>query len=525
MIANGVTGGCHRLGLTAVIVNEEHDATDLQVMRCRVGAQLGCCRRDAGLSQPQLGQVLGRTRSLISKVEHGTRAMPAALWQLADGVCNAQGALMAEYTQLATVEADYRERCRARRHREQIQRAAVYAQTNAVRALPSGVPNGRDDACAELVLASAGLAEDLLAVVVKIIRRLGRREAIRLAGSVLVALGLPGLDLDPDETERVVQAVEAPCLVDAHVIKTLAVTLASCKRLEDRLGPSQVVDTVIAQHHLLHRIQAGCPSQLRKPLSLVDSNMACAIGWYLIEMGHDSEGRGYLEHARQAAHDAAHPAYAAYAACYLSHAAFLRADTPTALDSAAAARSLAARTNDSRLKAFAEQQAAGAYALDGQYSPCLAACDRAHNFLITADGSAPDSPAYWVDHSVIDCKHSTLLSLLGRPQQALDAATAAHTQFNRNTYVRMYGFCQVRLAHALVLSQEINEAAHILGDAANHANLSTRLTQELHATRKLMQPWATTPSVKTLDDQLMVCGLTPTTRIIPGLTTLGDQQE
>jgi hypothetical protein len=434
--------------------------------------------------------------------------MPAALWELADKVCGAQGVLIAEYTALAAVEADYRERCRTRRHREQIQRAAAHAHADTVRVLSSsGLPDGGDEDDPGLALVSAGLAEELLAVVVKIIRRLGRREAIRLAGTVLAAVGLPGLNPDSNETTRVIQAVEAPSRVDAQVVKTLAVTLASCRRMEDKLGPSQVVDTVIAQHQLVHRLQSGCPSQLYKPLSLVDSNMACAIGWYLIEMGHYEEGRGYLEHARKAAHHAANPAYAAYAASYLSHAAFLRGDTPTALDSAAAARSLAARTGDGRLKAFAEQQAAAAYALDGQYGPCMVACDRAHNFLTIANGSVPDSPAYWVDHGVIDCKHSTLLSLLGKSHQALDAATAAHARFDRSTYVRMYGFCQVRLAHALALSGDISQAASVLGDAANHANLSTRLTQELYDARELMTPWNGTPAVKTLDDQLHECGL------------------
>lgn len=489
---------------------DDNCAVDIQVVRCRVGARLASCRREAGLSQPELGQVLGRTRSLISKVEHGTRAMPAALWELADQMCNAQGVLVAEYTALAQVEADYRDRCRTQRHREQIHRASI--QAGALPARPvlvsPGVPGaGGGDVRCEMALVSAGLAEELLAVVVKVVRTLGRRDAIRLIGSVLAAAGLPGLLVDLDETTRLIHAVEVPRRVDAQVVHNLAATLAYCKRLEDTLGPREVLDTVTAQHRLVHRLLAGdCPEQLRKPLHLVDSTIACAIGGYLVGMGQPEESSRYFAHARKAAHDAGNPVCAAYAAANTSFVAFERGDTPTALDAAAAARSLAARTDDTRLKAFAEQMSAAAYALDGQYDPCVRACDRAHDFLTTANGSAPDSPAYWVHHGSIDGQRGRLLSRLGKPQQALDAAHIALAHYDP-TYIGRYTLCQIRLGHALVLSEEINEAACVLAEAASRAHLYPRLTQELHTARALINPWNNTHAVKTLDDQLHECGL------------------
>ncbi len=189
-----------------------------------------------------------------------------------------------------------------------------------------------------------------MAVVTRLGRSLGRHDAMHLAGSVLAAAGLGGLDAD--EYTRLAQAVDSPHRVDAQVVQNLATTLAYCQRLEDKLGPCQVLDTVIAQHRLIHRLLAGgCPDQRRKPLSLVDSNMASAIGGYLVDMCHPQEAKGYFKHARTAAHDVGNPAYAAHAATNSSFAAFLRGNTPTALDSAAATRSLAARTDDVRLKA------------------------------------------------------------------------------------------------------------------------------------------------------------------------------
>ncbi|MGH3929658.1 MAG: hypothetical protein ACRDTF_06740 [Pseudonocardiaceae bacterium] len=346
-----------------------------------------------------------------------------------------------------------------------------------------------------------------MAMVTRLVRSVGRRQAMQVASWVLAAVGLS--DLDADEYTRVAQAVVTPRRVDAHVVESLAATLAHCKRQEDKLGPCEVLDTVLAQHGLVRRIlEGGCSDKLIKPLKLVESNIASTIGGYLIDMGHPDVAKGYFERARKAGHEASNPASAAYAAANASMAAFLRDDAPTALDMAAAARALAARTNDVQLKALAEQMAAAAYALDGQHGPCMTASGRAHELLASANGLAPDSPAYWLHHGTVDSQRSLFLCLLGRPKQAVEAASTARDRFNR-TFVGSYTRCQIRLSHALVLDKEITEAAHILGNAATQANLSPRLTAELHTTRALLQPWHHTHAVTTLDAQLEACGLRP----------------
>lgn len=480
----------------------------VEALRRSLGAHLATHRTAAGISQPQLGHALGKTRSLISKIENGTRTLPAALWRIADDLCHAEGALVAEHSLLTQAERAYRAR---RRHAQRQQTRTAKPVLPTWRELISPVVLLRtgEDAWPRItvVTLSGGcgkLAEELMAVVTRIVRALGRRDAIYLAGSVLAAAGV--VDLNADEYTRLAQAVGSPHRVDAQVVQNLAAMLAHSKRLEDKLGPCQVFEMVVAQHRLLHLLEGGCPSHLRKSLSVVDSNMAASIGGYLVNMGHPDESRNYCEHARKAAHDASNPALAAYAAANTSFAAFERGDRPAALDSAAAARSLAARTDDHRLKALVEQTAASAYALDGQYGPSMTAYDRAHDFLTTAGGSAPDSPAYWVHHGSIDSARSLLLSRLGKPQEALEAASTALAQFDP-TYIGGYARCQVRLGYALVLSQDITEAARVLGDAAPHAHLYPRLTAEFHTARALMQPWQHTQAVTTLDDQLHTYGL------------------
>jgi hypothetical protein len=138
----------------------------------------------------------------------------------------------------------------------------------------------------------------------------------------------------------------------------------------------------------------------------------------------------------------------------------------------------------------------------------MSASARAHDFLTNANGSIPDSPAYWVHHSIIDDTASNFLVLLGRPAEAVEAAATAQAQYDR-TYVARYALCQVRLGHALVLSKDITQAAHVLGDAATQAHLYPRLTAELYNARALMQPWANSHAVKTLDAQLEASKLLP----------------
>jgi transcriptional regulator with XRE-family HTH domain len=494
----------------------------LEVLRSGLGAQLAIYRTAAGISQPELGRAIGRTRSMVSRIEHGTRALPEALWKITDELCRAEGVLIAAHAKLMQAEVDYRARRRIP-HR-QIQPMPAQQGT---RRSPWPVPAGRgrdlDVAWLQETRVDGALAEELLEVVIRLVQSMGRREAMRLAGSVLAAVGLSGL-LDADEYLRVAQAVISPSRVDAQVIKNLAVTLAVCKRQEDKLGPCQVLDTVVAQHRLVRRLLAGdCPQKLYKALSLVDSNMAATIGGYLIDMGQPEAASRYFTHARRAAHNASNTAYATYAAINTSFAARLRVDVPTALDSAAASRSLAARTDDAQLKALAEQMAAGAHALDGQYGPCMSASARAHDFLTNTNGNVSDSPAYWVHHGIIDDQASNFLALLGKPEQAVEAAYIAQAQYDR-TYVARYALCQVRLGHALVLSKDITHAAHVLGDAASQAHLYPRLTTDLHIARAMMQPWSATRPVKKLDAQLEAYGLMTTTNTTPESAAPGDQQ-
>ncbi|MBV9142134.1 MAG: helix-turn-helix domain-containing protein [Pseudonocardiales bacterium] len=86
---------------------------------------LATYRTAAGVTQLQLGRALEKTRSMISKIESGTRGLPAALWRIADDLCHAQGASVAEHNEQEQAERDYR--AHRRLHRRQAQRGQTQA--------------------------------------------------------------------------------------------------------------------------------------------------------------------------------------------------------------------------------------------------------------------------------------------------------------------------------------------------------------------------------------------------------------
>ncbi len=465
---------------------------DLDQSRADLGQQLAASRRAVRLSQTALAGLIGCVRSTVSHIEHARRRSDRDFWKLADTHCCANGMLLAAFDALEAAEADYRARREVQEARVELDRLMVSRAPNTVKAWAGlGV--------------SSELASELFRLMKRLAELMDRRELLRLVGWATTTAA--GALINLDEWDRLVRSIDAPHRVDAQTIDSLSAFLWHCKHQEDALGPAMVVDTVLAQHGIVRRLLSECPAPLRPRLLSLHSDMAAAIGGHLVDLDHHDRAQPYFRDARIAGHEAGNRVCAAYALSCASHAAYLRGETCTAVDTAAAARNLAARTDDALVKVLADQRAAGAHALDGQHAACLAAYARAREGLAAAVPGV-ESPAYWVHSGSIESKLSDDLVKLGRPREAVEAAQAAAGRFDpsfRGSYAR----CQVRLATALVLCEEIDEAARILGAAAGTASASPspRLTAELCTARAQLQPWQRTYAVKTLDAQLAACGV------------------
>jgi DNA-binding XRE family transcriptional regulator len=69
--------------------------------RCTLGVQLAACRRAVGLSQAQLAEKIGFSRSTIANVETGRQHVPRGFWESADTAVSAGGSLVAAHEELA----------------------------------------------------------------------------------------------------------------------------------------------------------------------------------------------------------------------------------------------------------------------------------------------------------------------------------------------------------------------------------------------------------------------------------------
>ncbi len=484
------------------------DRAELDQSWVVLGQRLAASRQVARLSQKALGGLIGCVRSAVSHVEHARRRSDRLFWELADQHCGAEGVLLAEFDALEAAEVDYRARCAVQQAQAVLDRLAESRRptgASSVAAAPAGPPDPITVEVGPVGGVSREFADELCRLVERLEGLVDRRVLMAALGWVM-STAAGGL-ISPDEGNRLTAVGERPRRVDVPTIESLSTFLQQCKRHGNVLGPSVVHDAVLAQHDLARELLPQCPAQLRPRLLSLHSDTATTLGETLLELNNHDRAQHYFRDARIAAHEAGDHVHAAAALAGASVSAYLCGEACTAMDPAAAARSLAARTDDAQVKAYADLRAAAAHALDGQHAACLAAHARAREGLAAV---VPDieSPAYGIHSGTIDSQFSAYLVTLGRPREALQAAQAAAGRFDPSLRVG-YARCQVRLATALVLGEEIGEAARVLGAAAVMASASPspRLTAELRATRAQLQPWHATHAVTTLDAQLEACGI------------------
>jgi hypothetical protein len=264
-----------------------------------------------------------------------------------------------------------------------------------------------------------------------------------------------------------------------------------------------VLHTVIAQRELVDSLLDECPDELRPRLLSVYSSMSSSAGFYFFDLEDPASAMHYCDQAREAAQEARNTELAIYALCNMSYFASWQGKAHAGLDFAAAAQSLAAKTDDQLLRVCAAERAGTAYAVDGQSKECMAAFDQAHAGLVSVTDVSPTSPAYWYHEGLIASQQSDCLLRLGMPTEAAASAERGLQLFD-SSFVGSLAFCALRLGTARLLSGKIEEAARVIGEGALLAtrNRSARLTSEVRAARGRMGPWWDTPAVKELDERL-----------------------
>lgn len=358
------------------------------------------------------------------------------------------------------------------------------------------------------------LYEQLKHVLGEWAQTMNRRKLLRLLGwAATVVAATPVSGLDTDEQERLVRALAVPSRVDAQVIDHIEGVLQYCKRQEDALGPQAVLHSVLAQRKLVDSLLGECRDELRPRLLSVYSSMSSSVGFYCFDLDDADSAMRYCDQGRAAAQEARNTELAAYALCNMSYFASWQGKAHAGIDFAAAAQSLARKTDDVLLQVCAAERAGTAYAVDGQYKECMNEFDMAQAGMVSAGSvdvfkGAPESPAYWYHEGLIASQQSDCLLRLGKPLEAASKASEGLQLFD-SSFVGSLAFCALRLGTAHLLSGEVEEAARVVGEGAVLATQSrgVRLTREVRGARGRMEPWRETLAVRELDERLVGVGL------------------
>jgi DNA-binding XRE family transcriptional regulator/tetratricopeptide (TPR) repeat protein len=352
------------------------------------------------------------------------------------------------------------------------------------------------------------LRDQLTGVLGEWAHTMNRRDLLRLLRwAATIVAAAPVINLDPDEQQRLAKAIALPSRVDERVIDHIEVMLLHCKWQEDVLGPHAVLHTVLAQRELVNSLLGECPAELRPRLLSVYSSMSTSIGTYFFDLDDPTSAMSYCDQAREAAQEARNTELAIYALCNMSYFASWQGKAHAGIDFAAAAQSLAGKTDDVLLQAYAAERVASAYGFDGQYRECMVAFDQALEGLTLPAGSrSPESPVYWVNEGFIASKQSECLLRFGNPAEAATSAQKA-LQLVDSSFIHGLAYCTLRLGAARVLSGDIEEAARVIGEGGLLAARirSARLTREVRVARERLEPWRETSAVRELDERLVGC--------------------
>jgi hypothetical protein len=322
-----------------------------------------------------------------------------------------------------------------------------------------------------------------------------RRELLQVLGwATTAAVASPPLTmLDSEEQERVARAIAAPGRVDETVIGHIEEVLRRCLRQDDALGPQAVLNTVLGQRALVQTMLMECPSKLRPRLLSVYSDLTGFTGWLSFDLKDFGSAWYYYEQARTAAHEAHDSALGALALCKMSHLATWEQKPRVAIDHAIAAQRWAGHTDDARLRAYAADVAARAYAIDDWHtspSSCRAELEQAEAYVDQGDsdrlapGRAPSaSLVYFVTRAELLATQSRCLLQLADPVAAATKAQES-LQLMDHSFVRNMAFATLYLGRAHLQNGEVEQATVSVGNAVELAvrNRSARLMDEVQGT-------------------------------------------
>jgi hypothetical protein len=302
--------------------------------------------------------------------------------------------------------------------------------------------------------------------------------------------------------------LDSPQRVDETIIGHIEDVLWRLIRQDDALGAQVTLETVLAQRNLVRLILPECPGRLRPRLLSLFSNYSLQAGWVFYDLTDFDSASYYYEHARTTAHEAENTELGALVLCTMSHLATWRGQPRVGIDHAVAAQGWAALAGEPRLKAYAADVAARAFALEGQRTACMQQLEIAGTSLAAAADDPGQSRMYFYTPGQWTGTKSHCLLQLGDVRGAVSSGEESLAMVEPS-FVRNLAFTKLFLGDAYAAANELDHAVSIIGEAVPLAekNRSARLLEHLRSTRRKLSPWQRSGSVQQLDEQLRAYGM------------------
>lgn len=335
-----------------------------------------------------------------------------------------------------------------------------------------------------------------------------RRDVLaRLSTAFAVAAAVPLVDLtDADEQTRVARVLDEPHRLDAATLDHAEAILLRCRQQGDVVGPQVALQTALAQRHAVGRIASTAPSRLRNRALSIHAELTQLVGWLLFNLGDYRRAQHYYDEARSTAHDAENVELVTYVLCTMSHLATWQGKPRVGIDHAIAAAAWAEQAGSPHARAYAADVAVRAFIADGQRDKGKAALakERAAVGDLTHEGASPSAPWwYFYDKSFYWGTVSEYALEFNRAEdahRAIDRSLALVDQTNLHNYA----FQLLVRGEAFLRQEEIAESTRVIGDVASltAVHASGRLDQRIDGLRHRLSRWATTRSVRELDERL-----------------------
>ena len=400
---------------------------------------------------------------------------------------------------------------------------------DAVHRLLDGLPPMSSPASGE-GLAVARLRQDefgcLVAALINWADDMRRRDMLTLIASAATVAHVSPLlaHLNNDDLERLALVAATPSRIDEQTLGHIEAILQHAIHQEDVLGPHAVLETALAQYHLVHRLLASGPGEdVERRLTRLLADISRFIGWLLFNSGQLAGAEHFYGQARRAAHDADDDVMTSYVLAQWSHLATWNKDPRQGIEHSLGALAWATRAGSPALISYANDVGARAYAAllhrqnsrtrSKDHSRCRTAMSASRTNFAKSTADDPGRPlVYFFEPNMLDLTGALCHLDMGEPDKALscahDAITAMGTAFPRNR-----AFAHLYLSRAYAHKHEVGQAGVELAEAARLTgqHRSDRLVEATTAARDSLSPWARTDAVLQLDEQLRHYGL-PTGR-------------